>query len=82
MAKQKINSLALGYALAIVSAIVMLVLGIFGNLGIYMGAVNSMMQMHEFFSLSVLGIIGGIIEAAIVSFILGLLIGYLYNKLA
>lgn len=67
---EKLNELALGYAMAIVSAATMLLLGILGNLGIYTGAVQMMQQWHMFFSLSVIGIITGMIEAAIISFVL------------
>jgi len=81
MAKtQKLNALALGYAAAILSAVCMLLLGILGNLGIYMSAVEAMMQMHLFFSLSIGGIIAGILEAAIWSFVVGYLFAWIYNK--
>lgn len=77
---QKLNELSFGYSLAIVSAAIMLLMGIFGNLGIYLGAVEMMQQWHIFFSLSFMGIIGGIIEAAVFSFIFGWLIAYIYNR--
>ena len=67
---QTLKPLALGYALAILSAIVMLILGIFGNIGIYTGAVEQMQQWHMFFSLTPAGLIAEMIEAAIMSFIL------------
>lgn len=76
----KLNPLALGYAAAFVSAIIMLLLGILGNLGIYSGAVSMMEQWHMFFSLSIGGIIGGIIEAAIISFLFTYIFGWFYNK--
>ncbi|HDZ54640.1 MAG TPA: hypothetical protein ENI19_03200 [Candidatus Nealsonbacteria bacterium] len=59
----------------------MLLLGILGNLGMYTGAVEMMQQWHIFFSLSIGGIIAGIIEAAVISFILIYKFGWLYNKL-
>lgn len=77
---QKLNELALGYSLAIISAAGMFLLGVLGNLGIYTTAVNMMQQWHMFFSLSFLGIIAGMIEAAIWSFIAGWLIAWVYNK--
>ena len=82
MAKQKLNAKAFGYSLAIVSAFLMLLLGIFGNLGIYPDAAEQMQKWHMFFSLSIFGIIAGIIEAAIISFVFGWLIVYFYNKFA
>jgi hypothetical protein len=52
MAEAKLNSLALGYAGAIISAAAMLLLGILGNLGIYAGAAEQMMRWHMFFWLT------------------------------
>lgn len=77
----KLNSLAFGYAGAIVSALAMLLLGILGNLGIYSGAVNMMGQWHMFFSLGVLGIIAGMIEAAVISFVFMYAFAWVYNRL-
>ena len=82
MAKNfELNALALGYAAAILSAIGMLLLGISGNLGIYVGAAEQMMQWHMFFDLSVLGIITGIIEGAVHGFIFAYAFAWIYNKL-
>lgn len=78
----KLKPLALGYALAVISAVIMLLLGILGNLGIYSGAVEMMRQWHMFFSLSIIGIISGMIEAAIISFIFGYVFGWVYNRFA
>jgi hypothetical protein len=77
----KLNPIALGTAAAIVAALSMLVLGIFGNIGIYTGAVDMMRQWHMFFSLTPLGIITGMIEAAVISFVFLYLFGWIYNKL-
>jgi len=77
-----LNPLALGYAGAIVSVILMLILGILGNLGIYTGAVNQMIEWHLFFSLSVVGIIGGMIEAGIISFVILYPFAIIYNIFA
>lgn len=79
---KKLNALALGYAAAAVCALIMLLLGILGNIGLYMGAVEAMAQWHVFFSLSVGGIIGGMIEGAVFSFVFGYAFGWLYNKFA
>jgi hypothetical protein len=81
MAKE-LNALAFGYSGAIVSAICMLLLGILGNIGIYTGAVGMMQQWHMFFSLSIGGIIAGMIEGAVVGFIFMYLLIYFYNKLS
>ncbi len=77
---EKLNELALGYATAILSAVSMLILGILGNFGIYTGAVEMMQKWHVFFSLSIGGIIIGMIEAAVMGFVLAYVFGWLYNK--
>ena len=78
----KLNEKALGYSAAIISGAIMLLLGISGKIGVYTGAVEQMMKMHMFFSLSVAGIITGIIEAAVISFVIGYAFGAVYNKVA
>lgn len=78
---EKLNSLVLGGSAAIVAALSMLILGIFGNIGIYMGAVAMMSQWHMFFSLTPFGIFTGMIEAAIISFVFFYIFGWIYNKL-
>lgn len=80
MAKTRLNAVAVGYAAAIVSAVGMLLLGILGNSGMYAGAAGMMQQAHMFFSLSMVGIITGMIEAAVISFVVGYSFGWLYNK--
>ncbi len=78
--KQKLSEKAMAYSFAVVSAAGMLLLGIIGNIGIYTGAVKMMEQWHMFFSLSLEGIITGMIEAAVISFIGGWLFAWVYNK--
>ena len=82
MDKAKLNSLALGYAAAILAAIIMLLLGILGNIGVYTGAVDMMQQWHIFFSLSIGGIIAGMVEGAVATFVFVYLFGFIYNKFA
>ncbi len=82
MDKAKLNPLALGGAAAILAALIMLLLGILGNIGVYTGAVDMMQQWHVFFSLSIGGIIAGMAEAAVISFVFVYLFGFVYNKLA
>ena len=78
----KLNAPAFGCAAAIVAAVSMLLLGILGNLGIYTGAVTMMTQWHMFFSLTPMGIIGGMVEGAVITFVLFYIFGWLYNRLA
>jgi hypothetical protein len=77
---EKLNSLALGTSAAIVAALCMLILGILGNIGVYMGAVEMASQWHMFFSLTPVGILTGIIEGAIISFVFFYIFGWIYNK--
>jgi hypothetical protein len=82
MAKKGVNTLAASYTAAIISAALMLLLGVLGNLGVYMGAVDAMIKWHMFFSLSILGIIGGMIEAAVISFVVVYAFVWIYHKFA
>ncbi|MEN8135473.1 MAG: hypothetical protein ABFS18_08060 [Thermodesulfobacteriota bacterium] len=78
----KLNVFACGTAAAIVAALSMLILGIFGNIGIYTRAVEMMSQWHMFFSLTPLGIFAGMVEAAVITFVFVYIFGLIYNKLA
>ncbi len=77
---EKLDALALGYAAAIISAAVMLLLGTLGNIGVYTGAVEMMVQWHMFFSLSIGGIAAGMIEAGLISFVIAFAFAWVYNK--
>ena len=74
-----LNAPALGYAGAIISAVCMLLLGLLGKMGLYAGAVTMMTQWHMFFSPSVGGIIGGMIEAAVITFVVLYVFAIVYN---
>ena len=74
-----LNALALGYAGAIVSAACMLLLGVLMNLGLYTGAGMMMREWHMFFSPSFGGILGGMLEAAIISFVILYTFALVYN---
>lgn len=78
----KLNPKALGIAGAIVSALAMLLLGILGNIGIYSDAVQMMQEAHMFFDLSIIGIITGMLEAAIITFVIAYVLVIVYNKLS
>jgi hypothetical protein len=79
--KEELNSFAFGTAAAIVAAIGMLVLSVVGIFGIYTGAVEMMMRWHMFYSLTPIGIITGMVEAAVISFIFFYLFAWIYSKL-
>ncbi|MDS0243199.1 MULTISPECIES: hypothetical protein [unclassified Haloferax] len=77
-----LDSRALASAAAVVAAVVMLLLGIFGAIGVYEGAVGMMEQWHLFFEPTVVGTIAGMIEAAIITFGLTYGVAWLYNAFA
>jgi hypothetical protein len=78
----KLNIFAFSISAAIVAALMMLTLGIMANMGIYLGAAEMMEDVHLYFDLTAIGIIIGMIEAAIMGFIVGLIFGFIYNRLA
>ncbi len=80
MAKNTLDEKGLGIAGAGISAASMLVLGIFGNMGIYTTAVQQMIKWHLWFNLSLGGIIAGMAEAAVWGFAGGYLFAWIYNK--
>jgi hypothetical protein len=77
---EKLNSFAFGASAVIVAALSMLILGILGNIGVYKGAVEMMTQWHMFFSLTPFGILTGMIEAAVISFLFFYIFAWIYNK--
>ena len=77
-----LDSVALAGAAAVVSAIAMLLLGVFGAVGVYEGAVEAMEQWHLFFEPTVVGTVVGMLEAAVISFVLMYAFAWLYNAFA
>lgn len=77
-----LDALALAGAAAVVSAVVMLLLGVFGAIGVYEGAVEMMEQWHLFFEPTVVGTVAGMVEAAVISFVLAYPFAWLYNVFA
>jgi len=77
---EKLNSFAFGASAVTVAALSMLILGILGNIGVYKGAVEMMTQWHMFFSLTPFGILTGMIEAAVISFLFFYIFAWIYNK--
>jgi hypothetical protein len=78
----KLNEMAFTIAAAVVSAVVMLALGVLANLGVYTGAAQAMAQWHMFFSLSPVGIVGGMVEAAVVAVVIAYPFAWVYNTVA
>ncbi len=77
----KLDEVARGCSSAIISALIILLLSILANIGIYTGAARVMQELHMFYWLSITGIIAGMIEAAIIGLIFAYLFGYAYNRL-
>ena len=77
---EKLKPRALGYAGAVVAGLCMLLLGLLANFGVYKGASEEMQKWHMFFSLEPVGILTGIIEAAVLTFAGAYVFAFLYNK--
>ncbi|WP_433633574.1 hypothetical protein [Halomicrococcus sp. NG-SE-24] len=78
----KLDALAFAGAAAIVSSVIMFLLGVFGAVGVYEGAVRMMEQWHLFFEPTVVGTVAGMIEAAVISFAFIYAFAWLYNVFA
>lgn len=76
---RRLDPAALAAAASTVAATVMLVLGLFGRIGVYTGAVEMMEAWHLFFRPTLAGTIAGMVEAAVVTFPLVWLFAWLYN---
>jgi|GEM_PF-477301 len=77
-----LDALALAGAAAVISAVVMLLLGVFGAIGVYEGVVAMMEQWHLFFEPTIVGTVAGMVEAAVISFVLVYPFAWLYNVFA
>lgn len=76
---KKLQAKHLAVTFAIWSALFMLVLWLLANMGIYVSAAEMMSQWHVFFNLTFAGLIAGMIEASVVSYVLVLLFVWVYN---
>lgn len=79
---KQLDALALGGAAAVVSAVVMLLLGLFGALGVYEDAVEMMQQWHLFFEPTLVGTLAGMGEAIVVTYVFVYAFALLYNAFA
>jgi len=80
--KTSLSPHGLGIALAAVSALLMLVLSLVGLAGYGQEAVAMMQTHHIGYDLTVVGIIIGIVEAAVFSYVAAYIFGVIYNKYA
>ncbi len=76
---KKVESKQLAVTFAVWSAFVMLVLWLFANMGLYVSVAEQMAKWHMFFNFSFQGLIAGMVEAAIESYILVLTFVWVYN---
>lgn len=65
--KTAISAQPIAVTAAVWSVLVMVVLWILGNVGLYVSAVESMIAWHMFFDLTFVGLMTGAIEAAVIS---------------
>lgn len=77
--QNRLNPNALGLSLALLSGLCILLLGLFGLLGLYEGAVQRMSDWHLFFSTDAVGILTGILEGAFWGYVLGALTAVFNN---
>ena len=78
----KLNAVAFGLAAAITAALIMLILGILSRFGIYTEATTMMTEWHLFFSPTPIGVLAGMAEAAISTFVFSYLFAILYNNIS
>ncbi len=76
---KKLVAKQLALSFAIWSALFMLVLWLLASMGIYVSAAEQMAKWHVFFNQTAGGLIGGMIEAAVVSYVLVFTFVWIYN---
>ncbi len=79
MKNKKLQAQPVTTVLAVWSALFMLVLWLLSKVGLYVSAAEQMAEWHVFFDLSLAGLIGGMIEAAVMSVIGVYAFVYIYN---
>lgn len=78
----KLDAQPAATALAVWSALVMLLLWVLAKIGLYVSAAEAMASWHMFFDLTFMGLIGGMIEATAISFLGVYLFVFVYNLIA
>ena len=79
---KKLSPNGIGLAAGILSALCMLVMGVLAMNGVYEEAFVMMKTMHIWFDATVLGVVLGMVEAFVFSYVVGALFALLYNKTA
>jgi hypothetical protein len=78
----QLNAQPVATALAVWSALVMLLLWVLAKMGLYVSAIEAMASWHMFFNMTFIGLIGGMIEAAVISFLGVYSFVFIYNLVA
>jgi len=78
---KKLESKQLAVTFAVWCALLMVALWLLANVGLYVSAAEQMMKWHMFFDLSPAGLIGGVIEAMVMSVVLVYTFVFVYNWL-
>lgn len=76
---EELNALKIGYSGGIICGLGMLLLSLAATVGMYTGATKMMEGWHMFYSLTVIGTITGMLEAAIIGFLFFFSFAALYN---
>lgn len=76
----EIDALSFAGAAAVVSGLVMVILGVLGYVGVYEGGVEMMETWHLFFEPTLVGTVAGVVEAAVSVFVFTYLFVILYNS--
>jgi hypothetical protein len=79
--KEHLNAIAFGAAAAIIAALIMLIIGVLSSFGIYTKPAMMMSEWHLFFSPTPLGVVAGMVEAAIITFVFTYFFIVLYNNI-
>ena len=77
---KKLAPKQLAVTFAIWSALFMLILWLLANMGVYVSATEMMVNWHMFFNLTFTGLVAGMVEAAVVSFLLVYVFVWIYNQ--
>jgi hypothetical protein len=80
--KLKLDVFALAYALAFLRVLLLLIITIFSKMGRADGLSEFAQKIHFTYSLSTAGIVAGLAETAVWGLVMGLVIGWIYNKFA
>lgn len=79
---KNLNANVVGLSAGILAAVGMLIIGVLAYFGVYMDGFEAMKAWHIWFDATLVGILLGIVEAFVLTYVVGFLFAWLYNKLA